>query len=102
MEVTATHHIDSSEPDENGMYDYYYEYDIYEFTDGNISYIARSYIDEPLDAHFLKMKADGEHEWRIMGDRDRDTPLFTDAVTYLRGKGKINIQCLFEGGYKDI
>lgn len=28
MEITSTHRIDKSEPDENGVHDYCYEYDI--------------------------------------------------------------------------
>ncbi|KXU90322.1 hypothetical protein CI15_03700 [Paraburkholderia monticola] len=75
------------------MYDYYYEYDIYEFIEGNVSYIVRAYVDEPEDAHFLKMKGEGDEEWRIMKERDKDTPLFKEAVAYLKNKGKPNIQC---------
>lgn len=32
MHIERVHQIDSSEPDASGMYDYYYEYDIYRFT----------------------------------------------------------------------
>lgn len=41
MHIECVRQIDSSEPDESGMYDYYYEYDIYRFTDGPLCLIAR-------------------------------------------------------------
>ena len=49
----ALRRVDSSEPDEFGMCDYYYKYDIYRFTDEPMCFIACSYIDEPDEAHFL-------------------------------------------------
>jgi hypothetical protein len=55
MKVEATHHIDASEPDENGMYEYRYEYDLYTFTDGEAVLVARSYRNE-AEAHFLRME----------------------------------------------
>lgn len=50
MHIECTHHIDASEPDEDGMHEYYYEYDMYRFTDGALCLVARSYSDEPDEA----------------------------------------------------
>jgi hypothetical protein len=103
MEVIVSHHTDCSDCDENGMYEYYYEYDIYEFTEENVSFIVRAYVDEPGDAHFLKMKGDGDQDWRIMTERDKDGSLFNQAVEYLRNIGKPNIRCFMgRAGYVDL
>ncbi|NIF78143.1 hypothetical protein F3J20_12205 [Paraburkholderia sp. Cy-641] len=104
MQVISARHIDSSDSDENEMYDYYYEYDIYEFIDENVHYIARAYVDEPFNAHFLKMKSEGEDLWRIIEEQDMNNPLFRNAVAFLKEKGKTNIQYLSSGprGYLDI
>ncbi|MBP1089057.1 hypothetical protein JOE39_003091 [Pseudomonas sp. PvP100] len=40
------HHIDASEQDKYGFYDYYYEYDMYYFTEGTLSLVARCYTDD--------------------------------------------------------
>jgi hypothetical protein len=103
MEVTVTHHIDCSDRDESGLYEYYYEYDIFEFTGKYVAYIARAYVDEPGEAHFLKVKGDGDEDWRIMIERDKDDSLFKEAVEYLKNTGKPNIRCFMgRTGYVDI
>jgi hypothetical protein len=38
MEVVTSHHIDASDQDDRGMYEYYYEYDLFGFTDGETSH----------------------------------------------------------------
>ena len=45
MQVEFSHHIDASEADAEGFYEYYYEYDIYRFTLGGLSLVVRSYSD---------------------------------------------------------
>jgi hypothetical protein len=47
MQVECTHHIDGSEPDDDDPYSYYYEYDVYCFTEGAMRLWARSYVDTP-------------------------------------------------------
>ncbi|MBB5408287.1 MULTISPECIES: hypothetical protein [unclassified Paraburkholderia] len=103
MKVIVSHHIDCSDRDENGMYEYYYECDIYEFVEGNVSYIVRAYMDEPGDAHFLKTKGDGDQDWRIMMEPDKDEPLFKEVVEHLKNIGKPNIRCFMgRTGYIDL
>ncbi|WP_061539484.1 hypothetical protein [Collimonas fungivorans] len=108
MEITSTHHIDKSELDENGMYDYYYEYDIYEFSENGLSYIARSYSDAPLDAHILKKKNDkrwrifGKAKYKILGQADFKNALFIKAVAHLRTQGKERISVLSKTGYEPV
>lgn len=92
MHVERTRHIDASEPDEAGMHEYYYEYDIYRFIDGAVSFAARSYTDQPGEAHFLGIQVNGQD--RSMVDADLAHPLFLAAQAYLRGEGKIELNWL--------
>jgi hypothetical protein len=70
MEVTTTHHIDASEPDAKGMYDWYYEYDLYRFSEGAIALIARSYVDKTYEAHFLRLEREGKPQMPQREDSD--------------------------------
>ncbi len=92
MHVECTRHIDASGPDETGMYEYYYEYDIYRFTDGPICFVARSYTDEPDEAHFLRVEIDGRP--RSIIDSDLMYPLFLSAQAHLRADGKAHLRWL--------
>ena len=92
MHIERTHHIDASDPDENGMHEYYYEYDIYRFTDDSICFVARSYIDEPDEAHFLRIEVNGGT--RLMVDADLMHPLLLAAQAYLLNAGKIQLHWL--------
>ena len=95
MNVQVTHHVDAGEQDANGMYDYFYEYDIYEFSDGRESLIARSYTDTPLQAHFLRIANNGKG--RRLCRKDLAGKLFHDAIAYLRQKGKAELYWLSNG-----
>lgn len=92
MQIECIRQIDCSEPDELGAYDYYYEYDVYRFTDGPISLIARSYTDEPDEAHFLSVETSGKR--RTLVDADLAHQLFHLAQSYLRGEGKTQLRWL--------
>lgn len=100
MKIVKTHHIDASDADENGLYDYYYEYDVYEFSDGDVSYIVRRYSDEPSDAHFLKKHR--QDNWRLLEPSDLDSALFAAAVASLRQEGIVRIRVLGNKGYVAI
>lgn len=97
MEIVKTHHIDASEPDENGLHDYYYEYDIYAFSEDGVSYVARRYTDEPEIAHFLKMRTG--QDWRLLEASDFNTAMFAEATACLRQEGAKQIQVLGKLGY---
>ncbi|MDR2219011.1 MAG: hypothetical protein LBE24_00335 [Methylobacillus sp.] len=90
MQIEQTHHIDASEPDESGMYEYYYEYDIYRFKDTSICFVARSYADEPDEAHFLSAETNGNS--RFLERSDLKHPLFLSALSHLRSRGKVHIR----------
>ncbi|WP_449465474.1 hypothetical protein [Stenotrophomonas humi] len=92
MQIERVRQLDSSDPDESGMYDYHYEYDIYRFTEGPISFIARSYTDKPDEAHFLSIETDGSR--RLLVDADLKHPLFNVAKSHLRSEGKTDLHWL--------
>jgi len=92
MHIQRVRQIDSSDPDESCMYDYYYEYDIYRFTDGPDCFVARSYTDEPDEAHFLRAEVNGSP--RTLVDTDLEHPLFLLAQHHLRSEGKVHLHRL--------
>ncbi|NGN40696.1 hypothetical protein G6N74_06440 [Mesorhizobium sp. CGMCC 1.15528] len=102
MNVETTHHIDASDPDENGYYDYFYEYDIYRFSNEQSAFVARSYVDTPAEVHFLKCGLGSEE--RLLTTRDLREPLFVEAFGYLRNLGKTQINWLDRkaGGYRSV
>lgn len=96
MYVEHVRKIDSSEPDDSGSYEYYYEYDIYRFTDGRDCFIARSYTWQPDEAHFLGVEINGNPRTMVVADLKH--PLFLLAQSYLRTEGKLNLRWLSEKG----
>ncbi len=98
MKVSVSHHIDASEPDAAGDYDYYYEYYLYRFSDGRRSYVARAYADEPGQAAFLAVEEEGRNGF--VGPADEEDALFVEAVAYLRLCGRTALSRLTEAeGY---
>lgn len=91
MIVETTHHVDASEPDANGMYEYRYEYDVFSFSDGRVALVARSYNNE-AEAHFLRIEVDGAP--RLLTRADLKLPLFANAAEDLRSLGKEQINWL--------
>lgn len=92
MKIERTRHVDASEHDESEGYDYYYEYDIYLFTDCSASLAARSYVDEPHEAHFLSIEEHGHS--RTLVDADLKRSLFQTAQLHLRSEGKTDLRWL--------
>lgn len=102
MRVERDRLIDASEPDEHGDYEYHYEYDIYRFIDGSECLVARSYTDEPDEAHFLRIEQNGHY--RLMMDADLAHPLLIAALDYLRTEGKLHFRWLSGrgNGYESV
>ncbi|WP_043309240.1 hypothetical protein [Pseudomonas sp. ML96] len=92
MRIECTRHVDASEPDEDGAYDYHYEYDIYRFANEALCLIARSYVDEADEAHFLNVEEHGRA--RLMRPADLRHPLFIEAAAHLRTAGKQRLRWL--------
>ncbi len=51
--------IDASEKAEDGSYEYYYDYTLYSFEDGDMTLVARSYKDTYDEVCFLKKTVSG-------------------------------------------
>ena len=96
MQIAITHHVDASEPDAQGMYDYCYEYDVFRFAADGVTFVARSYVDEPEEAHFLRIEVDGSA--RRMTSDDLSRPLLRQAALHLQSIGKKSLTWLGGGG----
>lgn len=92
MHIECTRHIDASEPDESGMYEYYYEYDMFHFRDGQICLVVRAYTDDQHEAHFLRIEENGVA--RRLVDADLNLSLFQKALAHLHTAGKSNLSWL--------
>ncbi|EJM99256.1 hypothetical protein [Phyllobacterium sp. YR531] len=92
MQVEISHHIDASEPDEEGNYLYYYEYDIYVFSKDDAVFFVRAYTDEPDCASF-QSRSEGSNDY-LLKDADLHHPLLLLACEYLRKSGKTRLQWL--------
>ncbi|BET66207.1 hypothetical protein ASA1KI_11250 [Opitutales bacterium ASA1] len=99
MEVTKSHHIDCSEPDADGCYDYYYEYDLYRFSEAETVLVARHYFDDP-DAHFLRVEEGGVI--RMVSEGDLRGSLVRMAIAHLEKEGIKDIRYLGSQGYAKI
>jgi hypothetical protein len=100
MEVRVQHLIDKSEPDANGMYEFYYEYDLFEFAFGQRTIRARRYVEDPSDSiHILGVsdEANRAAPWLVY-----TVPEATEVVEELKRRGFRKIDVLAEGGYAPL
>jgi hypothetical protein len=100
MQIEKTHHVDCSEPDEDGRYEWYYEYDLFRFVIDDVSFIARSYVDSPDEAHFLRVERGGKP--LQLSAEDLEAPLAIAAIRHLRECGKKQIKWLSSAGYEPL
>lgn len=87
MLIECTRFIDASEPDANGDYSYYYEYDLYRFTVADLCLVARSYAGDMQGVSFLSIERQGKSY--NLTDADLTHPLFFAARAHLYGLGKL-------------
>ncbi len=106
MDIQKDHYVDKGEQDEQGYYDYYYEYYIYTFTDKQFSYIARRYVDTPEEASFMKKRIKRKRnkipKASYITPDDFADPLFQSAISYLKSEGVLEINYLSDYGYLPI
>lgn len=104
MRVSIDHHVDASDTDADGMHDWHYEYDVYRFSQGWRSFVARAYTHEPGKAAFLsrEVKVFGFYRHRLLSSADLTSSLFGDAVAHLRGLGVTSFDRLTNTGYVSI
>lgn len=92
VKVVVDHFLDAGEQDANGNWDYFYEGDLYTFTEDmsrdRASLKARIYSDSLSRASFIESRTKLE-----------TSPLTDEAVAYLRNCGVTEISCLGPVGY---
>ena len=89
---THDHCVDSMASTEKGLYEYYYEYELYRFSDGARSLVARSYTDESDEAHFLRIETSGGVE--SLTEESFELALVQTALRHLRSIGKRKLHWL--------
>jgi hypothetical protein len=97
MKVRVSQHIDKSDLNENGFYDYYYDFNIYAFSEGEVTYYARSYNDEPNEAHFTNGERGGKVFY--LSKADFKTDLCIEACLYLQASAWQRLRYLGKKGY---
>ena len=104
MRVSVDHYVDASDTDADGMHEWYYEYDVYRFSQGGRSFVARAYTDEPEKAAFLscEVKIFGFRRRRLLGPADIRSSLFAAALAHLRRLGMTTIDRLTKAGYVPV
>ena len=104
VRVSIDHHVDASDIDAGGMHDWHYEYDIYRFSRGWRSFVARGYTDEPGKIAFLscEVKVFGFYRHRLLSSADLKSSLFGAAVAHLQGLGMTSFDRLTNTGYVSI
>lgn len=104
IRVSIDHHVDASVIDAEGMHDWHYEYDVYRFSRGWRSFVARGYTDEPGKIAFLscEVKVFGFYRHRLLGSADLTSSLFVAAVAHLRALGVTSFDRLTNTGYVSI
>lgn len=90
LQVECSHHIDASEPDAEGFYEYYYEYDIYCFTLGGLRLVVRSYSDTSAQAGMLRLEEAGKS--RPLQPEDLKRPLVQQTREHLQSLGKQDLR----------
>ncbi|MDH0748425.1 hypothetical protein N5D61_19055 [Pseudomonas sp. GD03842] len=100
MKIEVFHHVDCSTPDKNGVYDYHYECDVYQFTDGSVSVTARSYDEDPEEASFMSITIDGE--WRGLELADLSNPVLIAAKAHFHANGKIDLKWFTGKSYEPL
>jgi hypothetical protein len=93
MQIKSEHCIDASDPDADGMYDWYYDYDSYRFFDtGPFAILVYADRDALGEASFTAVEDDGKG--RGIRAEDFKHPLFVEAATYLRRIGRVKLKWL--------
>lgn len=85
LRVTGNHCVDSGPG-------YHYEYDIIEVEAAGVVYVARSYVGEPSEVHFLAKESDGKRAH--LSAADVASKSFQQAVLYFRNRGKTHVNYL--------
>jgi hypothetical protein len=82
VSVSRKHCIDKMGPDRDGYYEFYYDYELFEFSLGAMMLRGRAYADD-LEAHLLGVRIDGSSDSLQLRTTRR---LLRAAVGYFRAR----------------
>ncbi|WP_045859535.1 hypothetical protein [Teredinibacter purpureus] len=104
VSITLTHCIDSSGPDSDGAYGFYYDYETIIFELGNESVSGKRYADTPEEASLIRITdLSGE---RLLETSDFKKELVKVSVSYLIVNGAKSVQYLDQSntisGYSEV
>ena len=89
IRVRRQHCVDAMGPDESGMYEFHYDYDLFEFSLGGTTLHGRAYSDEPDEAHFLTVEVAGNRD--LLTSADLQSPLAQAAIRYFHRAGRTSL-----------
>lgn len=90
--ITIKHCVDSSGPDSDGFYEFYYDYETFVFELEKESVSGKRYSDTQEEASFTRITdLDGE---RYIESRDFEKELLRSAISYLKARGAETITYL--------
>lgn len=92
LTVTVEHFLDVGEQDAEGLYEYYYEGDIYTFDDGTQRLKLRTYTDTPSEASAMGLRISAL----------RRSPLAEPASRYLAARGVTTVTALGPSGTYEV
>ncbi|MDJ0758290.1 MAG: hypothetical protein QNJ19_02785 [Woeseiaceae bacterium] len=92
IEVTRSKGVDKMGPDEDGLYEFYYDFELFEFRSGSRVVHGRAYADQENEASLIAIYEDGER--RLMSVSDLQADLGRAAIRYFKNIGKTDIKWL--------
>jgi hypothetical protein len=90
--------IDAGEKDDDGNYDFYYEFEHYQCQFSKLTLLAKSYKDEPELVSFYGLEKEGV---RLMPP-SKSTKEIQEVISALILEGKLKFTTLSEQGYVEI
>jgi hypothetical protein len=90
--VSREHCIDKMGPDQDGYYEFYYDYELFEFSLGTTILHGRSYLDDPEEAHLTGVEVAGETKFLAVTDLQGILP--RAAIHYFHTCGKTQLNWL--------
>lgn len=92
VSITITHCIDSSGPDRNGDYEFYYDYETIIFDLGTESISGKRYADTPEEASLIRIKDLGGE--RLIEASDLKKEIVKVSISYLKANGAKSVKYL--------
>ena len=92
ISVSRKHCVDKMGPNQDGYYEFYYDYELIDFSLGTTTLHGRTYADDPEEAHLIALELDGQR--KFLSVTDFETPLPRAAIRYFHNSGKTQLNWL--------